>query len=104
MLNWYSQKKLSLKKVVDLMFYNPVRIFGLKGLGMSEGCQANFTIVDLNREFEITNKWIESKCGYTPYDGMKVRGFPVTTILNGQVAMLDGEILGEPKGKKLKFF
>lgn len=93
MLNWHSQNKLTLKKIVDLMFHNPVRIFGLKGLGMKEGCQANFTIVDLDREFEITNQWIESKCGYTPYDGMKVRGLPVTTIINGQLAMLDGEIV-----------
>ena len=100
MLNFHNQGKITLKKVVDVMFENPVKIFGLKDMGMSSGCLANFSVVDLKGKFEITNKWIQSKCGYTPYDGMQVVGRPMTTILNGEVALLDGEIVGDPKGKE----
>ena len=101
MLNFVNLKKISLKQVIDLLFYNPVKIFNLKNMGIDVGCKANFSIVDLNKKFELKNKWIESKCGYTPYDGMKVCGFPHTVILNGQVALSEGQIVGDPKGKSL---
>ena len=40
-------------------------------------------MVDLKARREITNGWIESRCKWTPYDGMTVTGWPVGTIIRG---------------------
>jgi len=51
----------------------------------------------------IKNKNIESKCGWSPFDGFELKGTPVSTIIAGHIKMKDGKILGEPEGKPLKF-
>ena len=55
------------------------------------------------KKFKITNSWIASKCKWTPYDQIKVTGVPISTIVNGNIVMQDNQILGDPKGKKVKF-
>ena len=46
---------------------------------------------------------IESKCGWSPFDGFEFKGTPVATIIAGKIKMKDGKILGEPDGTPLKF-
>ncbi len=41
--------------------------------------------------------------GWSPFDGYEFKGTPVSTIINGQIKMRDGKILGDPGGKPLKF-
>ena len=57
----------------------------------------------MNKEIEIKNKNIESKCGWSPFDGYKFKGTPVSTIIAGKIKMQNGEILGEPEGTPLIF-
>ena len=57
----------------------------------------------MNKTIEIKNENIESKCSWSPFDGFKFKGAPVSTIIAGQVKMRDGKILGDPEGKPLKF-
>ena len=57
----------------------------------------------MNKIIEIKNEKIESKCGWSPFDGLKFKGTPVYTIINGEIKMQDGEILGEASGKPIKF-
>ena len=64
---------------------------------------ADFTIIDLNKIIEIKNENIQSKCGWSPFDGYKFKGTPVATIINGEIKMKDGQIIGEPKGKPIQF-
>ena len=56
-----------------------------------------------NKVIEIKNDKIESKCGWSPFDGYKFKGTPVYTIINGEIKMKDGKIIGEPSGKPIKF-
>ena len=51
----------------------------------------------------ITHGWIASRCGWTPFDGLTVTGWPVGTIVRGQVVMHDGQLLGDPAGQPLRF-
>ena len=89
---------------MDFVCENPVKIFGIKNKGFSkEGFYAEFTIVDMNKKILIKNKNIESKCGWSPFDGFEFKGTPVLTIVGGQIKMRGGQILGEPDGKPLFF-
>mgnify|MGYP000867449340 CR=1 FL=1 len=64
---------------------------------------ADFTIVDLKRQETITNKWIKSRCGWTPYDGVRVTGWPVGTFIRGKRVMWQGEIAAEATGAPVRF-
>jgi len=104
MLNHVNNGKLTLEQLMNLVCENPVKIFGIKNKGfIKESFDADFTIIDLNKIIEIKNEKIESKCGWSPFDGYKFKGTPVATIINGQIKMKDGIILGDPTGKPLEF-
>jgi dihydroorotase len=104
MLSHVNDGKLSLEQLMNSICENPVKIFGIQNKGfIKEGFDADFTIVDMNKKITIKNENIESKCGWSPFDGYEFKGTPVSTIINGQVKMRDGKILGDPEGKPLKF-
>ena len=105
MLDHVNAGKLTLERLVDLMAAGPARIYGIIGKGrIAAGFDADFTIVDLKAERTITNQWIASRCGWTPFDGVQVTGWPVATIIGGRMVMRDGELLGKPEGKPVRFF
>ncbi len=104
MLNHVNNNKLTLKRFVNLVCENPTRIFGIKNKGhIKEGFDADLTIVDMNMKKVIKNDWIASKCGWTPFDGYEVKGFPLGTIVNGKAIVWDGKLIEKANGKPLKF-
>ncbi|MEZ5916679.1 MAG: amidohydrolase family protein [Parvularculaceae bacterium] len=104
MLNHVAEGRLSLARLVDLVCHGPNRIFGIACKGrIAAGYDADFTLVDLSRKQTITHDWSASKCGWTPYDGLTVTGWPVGTILRGNVVMRDGELLGSALGEPMRF-
>ena len=104
MLDHVNNEKLSLKQLINLMCENPCRIFGIKNKGyIKEGYDADLTIADMNKEVVIKDEMIASKCGWTPFNNYKVKGFPVGTIVNGNLVMSDGKVILESKGQPLKF-
>ena len=104
MLSHVNDGKLSLEQLMNSVCENPVKIFGIKDKGfIKEGFDADFTIVDMNKKILIKNEKIESKCGWSPFNGCEFKGTPVSTIVNGQIKMKNSQILGEPEGKALKF-
>jgi dihydroorotase len=104
MLNHVNNGKLSLSKLVSLWSYGPERIHKISGKGrIEESYDADFTIVDMNKEMIITNDQQRSKSKWTPYDGMKVKGWPTHTIVRGNVIMQDDEIISQPIGKIIEF-
>jgi dihydroorotase len=89
--------RISVERVVDLVATAPARAFGLAGKGRLEvGADADVAIVDLEREWEITDEAVLSKIGWTPYAGRRVRGSVDTTIVRGRIVWDDGRIVGEP--------
>ncbi len=104
MLNHVNDGKLTLVQLMNLVCENPAKIFGIIDKGhIKKNYDADFTIVDMNKIIEIKNEKIESKCGWSPFDGHKFKGTPVYTIINGEIKMKNGEILGEASGKPIKF-
>ena len=85
MLNFVSEKKISIHDLVRLVSFNPSRIYKILNKGeIKINNDADLTIVDLNKEFTITNDWIASKSGWTVMIMLK-KGFPIFTIVNGKV-------------------
>jgi dihydroorotase len=104
MLDHVNAGRLSLARLVDLMSAGPARIYGAVGKGrLAAGYDADFTLVDLKRRNRISNDWIVSPCGWTPFDGLTVTGWPVATIIRGMTVMRDGEVIGAPRGRLVGF-
>lgn len=104
MLNHIHNQKMSLERFVEMVTENPRRLFNVKNKGRIQvGFDADFTVVDLKKEVTISNKWIASKCGYTPFDGMKVTGWPTHTIIRGQLIMTEDTVITPSKGHPITF-
>ncbi|MCU0894102.1 MAG: dihydroorotase [Rhodospirillales bacterium] len=104
MLDHVAKGRLSLERLVDLTCAGPARIFGIVGRGrIALGYRADFTVVDLKATRMITNRWIASRCGWTPFDGMTVTGWPKLTVIGGRIVMREDALLGEPAGEAVKF-
>ena len=105
MLDHVNAGRLSLERLVDLTSAGPQRLFGIRGKGrIAVGYDADLTVVDLGREETITNEWIESRAGWTPYHGVTVKGWPVGTFVRGRRVMWQGEILGAAEGRPVRFY
>src|SRR6195256_2231848 len=104
MLDHVNAGRLSLMRFVDLTSAGPARLFAIAGKGrIAVGYDADLTVVDLKRRQTITNQWIKSRAGWSPYDGVSVTGWPVGTFVLGRRVMWDGEILAPARGEAIKF-
>ena len=104
MLDHVNAGKLTLERFVDLSSHGPNRIFGIARKGrVAAGYDADFTIVDMKRSQTIKNSWIASRAQWTPYDGKKVQGWPVGTIIRGKRVMWEGEIATPSQGEAAVF-
>ena len=105
MLSHAAAGRLSLARVVDLLCSGPQRIYNIRGKGrIALGYDADFTVVDLKERRTLTHAMMHSKVGWTPFDGMEVRGWPVATVIRGTFAMRDGELASEPQGAPVRFW
>ena len=104
MLDHVNAGRLSLQRFVDLTSAGPARLFNMAMKGrIAAGYDADFTVVDLKRSETITNKWVASKAGWTPYDGVTVRGWPVGTFVRGKQVMWQGELTNPSRGEAVVF-
>jgi dihydroorotase len=103
LLNEVNRKNLSLAGFVRLVSENPVRITRAVNKGfVSPGMDADLTVIDLKKQRRLTDDEIESKCGWTPFAGRKLTGWPFATIVQGRIAFHDGSF-GDAKGIEVEF-
>jgi dihydroorotase len=104
MLDHVAAGRLTLQRFVDLTSAGPARLFGVIEKGrLAVGYDADFTVVDLKRAATITDDWIASRCGWTPYNGKTTTGWPIGTFVRGRRVMWEGEILGPAAGAPVRF-
>lgn len=98
MLDLVNNGEITLNRLVELYSETPAKILGIypKKGSLRPGTDADFTLVDLNQEWEIKNENVVSKAGWSPYDGKKGKGKACKTIVRGNVIMDNGKILAEP--------
>ena len=104
MLDHLSEGRLSLARLVDLTSAGPQRIYGIAGKGrIAAGYDADLSIVDLKARREITGDWLAAKCGWSPFEGRTVTGWPVATLVRGRAVMRDGALQGDAIGAPVRF-
>ncbi len=104
MLDHVNAGRLSLARFVDLTSAGPQRIFGIAGKGrIAAGYDADFTIVDLKRRETISDDWIASRAGWTPFNGTAVTGWPVGTLVRGRRVMWEAEVVTPGQGEAVRF-
>jgi dihydroorotase (multifunctional complex type) len=96
-LNAVADGRLSWERLADATSAAPARLWGLAGKGqLAEGADADLTLVDMRNEHVIHAAELHGKHQITPFDGTTTAGWPVATIVRGQVVMRDGDIAGRP--------
>ncbi len=100
MLNALNEERITLKKIVELCCENPARVFKLKGKGrIAEGADADLVIVEKEKEIKIKNENLSYKCKWSPFNEWKLKGKAYSTIVNGEIVLLNEEIFSNKKGK-----
>jgi len=104
MLDHVNAGRLTLARLVDLTSAGPARLFGIARKGrIAVGYDADLTVVDLERRETISNRWIASRAGWTPYDGVSVTGWPVGAFVRGHRVMWQGELAASARGEAVQF-
>ena len=97
--------RIELTRFVALAATNAAKLYGLypqKGT-IAVGSDADLAIWDPDREVTISQAMLHDAMDYTPYEGFKVKGWPVVTMVRGEPVAEGGEFVGERgKGRFLK--
>jgi dihydropyrimidinase len=94
----YLTGRISLSQFALLTAMAPAQLHGIapqKG-AIAIGADADLVIWDPQREVEVRSQWLHDKVGYSPYEGMRLRGWPVMTLSRGEIVVEDGRILAAP--------
>ena len=104
MLDHVNKGNLSLFKLCQLISTNPAKLYKVINKGeIKLNNDADLTIIDLNKEVKIKDDMMANKSGWTPFNNKTVKGWPIMTIVNGNIVMRDGELIGKPIGKPVSF-
>ncbi|HEX5006509.1 MAG TPA: dihydroorotase [Hyphomonadaceae bacterium] len=104
MLTHVADGKMTLERFIELTSAGPQRVFGIANKGrIAKGYDADFTIVDLKARKTITHDWSASRCGWTPFDGMEAKAWPIATFVRGALVMWDGALVAPGRGEPVRF-
>jgi dihydroorotase len=104
MLNEVHHGRVTLQQVVHWMCDAPARVWDIVGKGrIAVGYDADLVLVDLERVAEIRNENQITKCGWSPWHGEKLVGWPVRTWVMGHEVYCDGEFFTDHLGQEAQF-
>ncbi len=95
---------IDLPRFARMLSENPARLYGLQNKGfLREGFDADLCLVDLRSEFTVEPSWLQSKCGWSPFEGERLIGRPIHVWVNGVHTVRGGELAGPPLGSVATF-
>jgi len=95
---------ISLEELVKMACENPARIYGVKNKGqINNGMDADLVLIDLNRDITFDRSMVQSKCGWSPFEGETLNAPPEHVLLRGNFVLRDGELVGTPSGAPVSF-
>lgn len=104
LLDHVSKGRLTLQRFIELTSAGPQRIFGLVGKGrIAPGYDADFTVVDLRKQWTVDAGWLASRCGWSPFEGDVLTGKAVGTFVRGHRAMWEDELAQAATGEPVRF-
>lgn len=104
MLTHVNEGRVSLQRFIDLSSQGPQRVFQIASKGrIALGYDADFTIVDMKARRVIRAEDQATRCGWTPFDGFEAKGWPMATLIRGQIVMRDGEVTTPSSGQPIRF-
>lgn len=101
LLHFGRLRGVSLERIVEAARRRPAQVYGIyprKGT-IAIGSDADLVVVDLDLEREVSADYLQSFSDFSPFEGKRLRGWPVATIKGGTVVARDGKIVGMPTGK-----
>lgn len=104
LLDHVAAGRTTLQRVIELTSAGPQRVFGLVTKGrIAVGYDADFSVVDLKKRWTVTEDWLQSRCGWSPFTGMELTGKPVGTFVRGHRAMWEDQLADEAVGEPVRF-
>ncbi len=104
MLTAVAQGRCTLAQVVRWMSWAPAQAYGIPKKGAIQlGYDADLVLVDLHSYREVRRQDVLSKCGWNPFEGWQLTGWPILTVVGGQVAFADGRVNPEVRGRPLTY-
>ena len=88
----YHEEKMTIDKIVELMSVNPAKLLGVSGGVIEVGEDADITVIDPDKEWIVRGEELYTKSLFTPYEGIKLKGKAVLTVVNGEVVMKEGKV------------
>lgn len=104
LLDHVAAGRTTLQRVIELTSAGPQRVFGLVTKGrIAVGYDADFSIVDLKKRWTVTEQWLQSRCGWSPFTGMELTGKPIGTFVRGHRVMWEDQLANEAVGEPVRF-
>jgi dihydroorotase-like cyclic amidohydrolase len=100
----YHKRKLPLERIAELVAGNPARAYACyprKG-AITIGADADLALIDLDKEQVVSPAILHSAQDHTPFQGVKVKGWPARTVLRGRTVFADGKVVGRASGEYLR--
>lgn len=105
MIEMVNEGIFTLPLIVEKMAHNPARLYGIDRRGfIRKGYYADLTLVDDDCEpYTITDQWVMSRCGWTPFSGLSINVRVIATWVNGREAFRHGVLFSAVRGMPLQF-
>jgi dihydroorotase len=104
MLNEAHDGRCTLQQIVHWMCDAPARVWDIVGKGrIAPGYDADLVLVDLSLEKEVRNEQQRTKCGWSPWHGTRLTGWPVRTWVMGREVFRDGKLDEMVRGSEVVF-
>ena len=104
LLNQVAQGACTIEQVVHWMCEAPARVWDIVNKGrIKVGYDADLTLVDLNRKQVVLNEQQLTKCGWSPWHGVELTGWPVSTWVAGRLVYHEDKVVSDEPGHEAVF-